>query len=132
MVAFLFAIMRGEALPRPGQEGRHAMGRAPRPTVDQRLRATELLLAYAFGKPKETVELEGDAAAARQQRLAVFSLMPPEDRATIRGLCQKAIEAQNRAAPVDGIPPVPSGPLGETGRETAPDAPPGPDLTPSD
>jgi hypothetical protein len=123
-IDFLTAVMNGEALPFPGRNGRQAAGPPPRPNIDQRLRALEMLLDRGWGKSKEVLELHQDDHAARAQRLTLIASMSQEDRDTLKRVFQKAIEAQNRAAPVDGIPPVPSGPLGETGRETdAPDDP---------
>ena len=100
-IDFLTAVMNGEPLPFPGRNGRQAAGPPPRPNIDQRLRACELLLARGWGLPKEILELHQDDHAARAQRLTLFASMPEEDLATIRGLLEKHIAAQTRAAPVE-------------------------------
>jgi hypothetical protein len=116
-VEFLFSVMRGEPIPLPATNGHRRAGR--RPSIDQQLRAVELLLDRGWGRSKEILEVH-DPDAARAQRLTLFASMPTEDRDTIAGLLRKALEAQNRAAPVEAIPPSSSVSLGETGRADAP------------
>ena len=84
-----------------GPSGR-GHGKPPRPSPELRVRAAEILLDRAFGKAKEILELQGDDAAARQERLTLIASMSQDDRDALRALLLKALEARAQAPPVLG------------------------------
>jgi hypothetical protein len=57
MIDLLFSVMRGEPLPLPGKTGRNSVGKPPRPSLELRVKAAEMLLDRAFGRSKEIIEL---------------------------------------------------------------------------
>jgi hypothetical protein len=85
LVSFLFSVARGEPMHLPGQNGKHANGRPPRPSLDQRLRAVELLLDRGWGRPKETIELLEDSSAPAERR-ALLDHLSDDDLATLKGI----------------------------------------------
>jgi hypothetical protein len=119
-IDLLFSIMRGEPLPLPAtlRHGR-AVGRPPRPTIDQRLRALEMLLDRGWGKSKEIIELV-DEGAARQERLTLIASMSDADRETLKTIFSRTIEARVRAERDGAIPPSSPAPLAGLVEEAPP------------
>jgi hypothetical protein len=69
-----------------------------------RVQAAELILAYAYGKPRETIELVDDTPAL--DRRALVAQLSAEDRATLERLVDLALAryAQAQAGPVIDMP----------------------------
>jgi hypothetical protein len=128
LVAFLFAVLRGEAMHLPGENGRHAEGRPPRPSLDQRLRAAELLMDRGWGRAKELLELHQDDAATRQERVTLLSALSTDELAQMRTLLETA-----RARIVQaGTPPLAApAPLETAATPDAPASSTGPAIPPS-
>jgi hypothetical protein len=101
------AIVRGELIKNPGKviskrkNGRKVLVSYVRPTLDQRMQAAAWLADRGWGKAKETIELTGEASPA--QRLELLKRLSDEERAQLRGLLQRALEAQPQAS---SIPPI--------------------------
>ena len=85
LVAFFFAVLRGEPISRPGSPKPH------RPTLDQRIAAAQWLADRGWGKAKELVELTGDAPPTAEQRLAVLRRLSDDERAQLGALLAKAL-----------------------------------------
>jgi hypothetical protein len=100
MVDLLFSVIRGEALPLPGKNGRNGRGngKPPRPSPELRVRAAEILLDRAFGKAKEILELEGEGSEDEQRRRgrAMIAQLSVEERAQLRTLLETARERAER------------------------------------
>lgn len=94
---FLLEVMRGEKLSIPGRNG----GRPSRPNVDQRIRAAELLLDRGWGRAREIIQLEGDAASSPAERMAALRRLSDEDRAALAELLAKALDP-----PVVDVPAI--------------------------
>jgi hypothetical protein len=94
-VDFLTTVMRGDPLPLPGPNGRHAKGRPPRPSVDQRLRAVELLMDRGWGKAKEILELVEDRP--RIDHRALVAQLSADERATLEHLLDRALARYGHA-----------------------------------
>jgi hypothetical protein len=69
-----------------------------------RIQAAELIMAYAYGKPRETIELVDDAPAV--DRRALVAQLSVEDRATLERLVDLALarQGQTPAGPVIDMP----------------------------
>ena len=108
IAAFYLAIMRGEPIKMPGKilrrgrNGRKLLVSYVRPTLDQRIDAAAWLADRGWGKAKETIELTGEASPA--QRLELLRRLSEPEREQLRGLLQRALEAQNGNATPDTIP----------------------------
>ncbi len=95
-VDFLMTVMRGEALPLPAPHGHgHAQGRPPRPTIDQRLRAAELLMDRGWGKAKEILEFVEDRP--RIDHRALVAQLSADERATLEHLLDRALARYGHA-----------------------------------
>jgi hypothetical protein len=64
--------------------------RDPKGRVQVRLQAAELILAYSYGKPRETIELVDDTVAV--DRRALVDALSIEDQTTLRDLIHRALE----------------------------------------
>jgi hypothetical protein len=106
--------MRGEPVRFPqkvirkGKNGRKIAQLYVRPTLDQRIDAAAWLADRGWGKAKETIELTGEASPA--QRLELLRRLSDEDRAQLRGLLQRALEAKttqpSEEPAANSIPPM--------------------------
>jgi hypothetical protein len=78
--------------------------RDPMVRMHARIQAAELIMAYAYGKPRETIELVDDTPAL--DRRALITALSPEDRATLERLLDLALAraAQASAGPVIDMP----------------------------
>jgi hypothetical protein len=78
--------------------------RDPAVRMGVRIQAAELILAYAYGKPRETIELVDDTPAL--DRRALVAQLSAEDRATLERLVDLALAraAQAQAGPVIDMP----------------------------
>jgi DNA-binding MarR family transcriptional regulator len=107
IAALYLLVMRGEPIRMPGKRikrsknGRIITSTYVRPTLDQRIDAAAWLADRGWGKAKETIELTGEASPA--QRLELLKRLSEDERAQLRGLLQRALEAQ---APANSIPPI--------------------------
>jgi DNA-binding MarR family transcriptional regulator len=114
LVALLLAVSRGELIKMPGKRitrrknGRMVSSSYIRPTLDQRIDAAARLLDRGWGKAKEIIELTGEASPA--QRLELLRRLSDEDRAQLRGLLQRALEAKttqpSEEPAANSIPPI--------------------------
>jgi hypothetical protein len=100
-IDFLTAVMNGEPLPLPGMNGRNAPGPPPRPNIDQRLRAAELLLDRGWGRAKEILELVEERPGI--DRRALVAQLSAEERATLEHLLDRALA---RYAHAHGTPAI--------------------------
>jgi hypothetical protein len=64
--------------------------RDPKGRVQVRLQAAELILAYSYGKPRETIELVDDTVSV--DRRALVDALSIEDQTTLRDLIHRALE----------------------------------------
>ena len=107
IASFYLEVMRGNPIRMPGRtikkgkNGRKVSVLYIRPTLDQRIDAAAWLADRGWGKAKETIELTGEASPA--QRLELLKRLSEDERAQLRGLLQRALEAQ---APANSIPPI--------------------------
>jgi hypothetical protein len=111
---FYLKILRGEPVRFPEKRitrrknGRKITSMYVRPTLDQRIDAAAWLADRGWGKAKETIELTGEASPA--QRLELLRRLSDEDRAQLRGLLQRALEAKtpqpSEEPPANSIPPI--------------------------
>jgi hypothetical protein len=78
--------------------------RDPAVRMGVRIQAAELILAYAYGKPRETIELVDDTPAV--DRRALVAQLSFEDRATLERLIDLALarQGQTPAGPVIDMP----------------------------
>jgi hypothetical protein len=78
--------------------------RDPKIRTHMRVQAAELILAYAYGKPRETIELVDDTPAL--DRRALVAQLSAEDRATLERLVDLALAryAQAQTGPVIDMP----------------------------
>jgi hypothetical protein len=78
--------------------------RDPAVRTSVRIQAAELILAYAYGKPRETIELVDDTPAV--DRRALITALSADDRATLERLIDLALarSAQAQAGPVIDMP----------------------------
>jgi hypothetical protein len=114
IAALYLEIMRGNPVRMPGRtikkgkNGRKISVLYVRPTLDQRIDAAAWLADRGWGKAKETIELTGEASPA--QRLELLRRLSDEDRAQLRGLLQRALEAKttqpSEEPAVNSIPPI--------------------------
>jgi hypothetical protein len=107
IAALYLLVMRGEPIKMPGKRikrsknGRVITSTYVRPTLDQRIDAAAWLADRGWGKAKETIELTGEASPA--QRHELLKRLSEDERAQLRGLLQRALEAQ---PPANSIPPI--------------------------
>jgi hypothetical protein len=100
LVDFMLQVMRGEPLLVRATRARRA--RYPQtPKVEHRLIAAQWLADRGWGKAKELIELQGDAATTPEQRLALLRRLSDDERATLRGLLAKALATPDAPGPSD-------------------------------
>lgn len=98
MADFMLLVLRGGPIKQA-----HLSKKKSFPSLRDRMEAANWLTNRAFGLPKETIELteSEDTRAARQTLIAAMS---EEDRAALKAILLKAIEAQATTE----APPVPA------------------------
>jgi hypothetical protein len=64
--------------------------RDPAVRMGVRIQAAELILAYSYGKPRETIELVDDTVSV--DRRALVDALSIEDQTTLRDLIHRALE----------------------------------------
>lgn len=79
--------------------------RDPAVRMHVRIQAAELILAYSYGKPRETIELVDDTVSV--DRRALVDALSIEDQTTLRDLIHRALERAN--APVIDAASTPVG-----------------------
>jgi hypothetical protein len=94
--------------------------RDPAVRTGVRIQAAELILAYSYGKPRETIELVDDTVSV--DRRALVDALSIEDQTTLRDLIQRALARAQ--APVIDAALIPVGVDGNDGSlESNPGAP---------
>src|SRR4030095_3694 len=80
--------------------------RDPAVRMHVRVQAAELILAYSYGKPRETIEFVDDTRTV--DRRALVAQLSAEDRGTLERLIDLALAraAQASAGPVIDMPPA--------------------------
>jgi hypothetical protein len=94
-IDFLTDVMNGKPLPFPGTNGHNARGTPPRPSIDQRLRAVELLMDRGWGKAREILEVVEERPGIDHR--ALVAQLSAEDRATLEHLLDRALARYGQA-----------------------------------
>jgi hypothetical protein len=94
--------------------------RDPAVRMGVRIQAAELIMAYAYGKPRETIELVDDTSPL--DRRALVAQLSAEDRATLERLVDLALAraAQAQAGPVIDMPAASMLPEAQHGSDADP------------
>jgi hypothetical protein len=94
LVEFHLAVLRGQAISRPGSPKPH------RATLDQRLQAAEWLASRGWGRAREIIEMVGETTPER--RFELLKRLSDREREALRALLAKALAANDATA--DGAP----------------------------